>query len=381
MKLKNLKDNTQFINTKSIIICPSIGWGSLERRVLKDSLYQRDLGVTPTIYCFEKSVLSSFAVENNIRVIYSQNKKINKLLDLKYLFELRKIFKEENYNFVHCFNTRYVWMVALALKSYKSIPLFLTVNKRVNFSFRGIFYKWLLRRVDRVFTFSQTMIEIVPTFLDVPKRKVKFSGLGIGENSILKESKKAIVVIINSEQVNRLEELIINILPTLSKYDLKLMVYYDRSVEFKSRVNKIKDIIISLGVGEIVGLRKFVSEDNCFKKNRIFINLSTKEAITDYELSALIRNNLVLSARSLSRTNINRIFFGALQTYKLKDSRSFLRGLEYLIASGPSIISKLETQKEEVLFYHGEANYFDLLITNFIKINKIRFRYNRSKKA
>lgn len=379
MRLKNLKDNKDFLGTRSLLICPSIGWGSLERRVLKDAIYQRNLGVIPTIYCFEKSVLSSFAVENKIKVIYSQNKKISRLLDVKYLLELRRILSAEKFNFVHCFNTRYVWMVALALKSYKAVPLFLTVNKRVNFSFRGIFYKWLLRRVDRVFTFSQTMIEIVPTFLDVPKRKVKFSGLGVAENPVFKESKKALVVIISSDQVNKLEELITNILGTLKKHDLKLMVYYDRSVEFKSRVNKIKDIIISLGVGEIVGLRKFVSEDLSFQKNRIFINLSTKEAITDYEMSSLIRNNLVLSARSLARTNMSRIFYGALQTYKLNDSRGFIRGLEYLITSGPSIISKLETQKDEALFYHGEANYFELLITNFLKINRVRFRYNRSK--
>jgi hypothetical protein len=225
------------------------------------------------------------------------------------------------------------------------------------------------------------MIDIVPTFLDVPKRKVKFSGLGINEKPILKESIKMFVVIVSSDQINKLEDLISQTLETLNKHELKLMIYYDRSVEFKSKVNKIKDIIISLGVGEIVGLRKFVSEDNSFQKNRIFISLSIREAITDYEMSALIRNTLVLSARSLARSNVSRIFYSALQTYKLGDNRGFLNAMDHLIDKGPSIISRLETQKDEALFYHGEANYFELLITNFIKISKVRFRYNRSKKA
>jgi hypothetical protein len=225
------------------------------------------------------------------------------------------------------------------------------------------------------------MIDIVPTFLDVPKRKVKFSGLGLNEKPVLKESIKMFVVIVSSNQVNKLEGLIDLILESLNKHELKLMIYYDRSVEFKSKVNKIKDIIISLGAGEVVGLRKFVSEDHSFQKNRIFINLSTREAITDYEMSALIRNTLVLSSRSLARSNVSRIFYGALQTYKVEDNRGFLSAMDNLIASGESIISKLETQKGEALFYHGEANYFELLITNFIKISKVRFRHNRSRKA
>lgn len=380
MKLKKSKSFKDFIGTNSLLICPSLEWGSLERRVLKDALFQKKLGVRPTIYCFKKSVLSSFAIENDIKVLFTQNKKINELVDIQYFLELRKILKENNYGLVHCFSTRYIWMAALVLKSFRSIPLFLTINKRINFSFRGLIYKWLLRRVDRIFAFSQTMIDIVPTFLDVPKRKVKFSGFGLDENPNLKESAKLLVIVVSSDQVQKLEAFIVKLLHVLKKHELKLMVYYDRSVEFKSKVNKIKDIIISLGVGEIVGLRKFTSEDIAFQKNRILIGLSNKEAVTDYEVSALLRDTLVLSARSLARSNVSRLFYGALQTYKFTDDRNFLKNLEYLILNGPSLISKLETQKKEVIFYHGQSNYFELLTTNFLKINKVRLRFSRSKK-
>lgn len=381
MRLKNLKSNKEFIGTKSLIICPSLCWGSMERRVLKDAIYQKELGVISIIYCFEKSVLSSFAIENEIKVLYCQNKKINRLFDLKYFLELRRILKETNFNFVHCFNTRYVWMSALALRSHKQIPFFLTVNKRVNYPFKGLVFKWLLSRVDRVFAFSQTMIDIVPSFLDVPKAKVKFSGLGISEKPMIKESSRVLVAIVSAEQVEQLEAFITQVLELLRKRDLKLMLYYDRSVEFKFKVNKIKDIIISLQAGEVVGLRRYESEDSCFQKNRVFINLSTQETVTDHEVSALIRNTLVLSARSLARSNMSRIFYGALTTYKLDDNRSFMKSLEYLLDNGSQIINKLDGQRSEALFYHGETNYFELLVKNFIKVSKLRFRYNRSRKA
>lgn len=380
-RLRSLKKNKEFIGTESLLICPSLKWGSIERRVLKDAIYQKNLGVIPTIYCFEKSVLSSFAVENEIKVIHSQNKKINKLFDFKYLFELRRILKSSRYNFVHCFNTRYVWMIALALRSHKRIPFFLTVDKRVNYPFKGLLYKWLLARVDRVFTFSHTMIDIVPSFLDIPRSKVKFSGLGVSEKPMIKESPRILVAIVSEGQVESLESFIVQILNLLRTKDLKLMLYYDRSVEFKDKVHKIKDIIISLQAGEVVGLRKYDAEDSCFQKNRIFINLSTKESITDHEVSALIRNTLVLSARSLSRSNMSRIFFGALQTYKLGDNRGFMDALEFLITNGNEIIEKLDAQRGEALFYHGEVNYFELLTKHFLKMSKLRFRFNRSKKA
>ena len=378
-----MKTQLEFKDSKILIVCPSTSWNSIERRAIKDAIFLKKKGSIPYILCIKGSEVDSYAKEHRLKTIYYQGKNLTKVIDFKYYLELKKILESRSFNFVHCFNARYIWMLCFAMRAHKHIPLFLSLNKRVSFSFKNFFYKWLLSRVDRVFTFSQTMIDIVPTFLDIPKRKVKFSGFGLmasKQNSIL-DNETTIVSIITTDNILKLENLINQIFKTIKKNKLKMILYYDRSVEIADQVHRIKDIIISLQVGEYIGLRKLETEDDTFGPNRIFISTFNNEAITDYEVSALMRSTLVLTTRSLARSNLGRIFYGALQSYKINDNLGLRRSLNYLIKNKTRLRQSLDEQSQEANFYHGEENYFELLGMNFLKINKLRFRYQKNLKT
>lgn len=374
------KSRLDFKNSKSLIVCPSLEWNSIQRRALKDAVFLHRKKSDVFLYCFKNSILDYKAKEYGIKTLYYQGKSLTRPLDLTYLRELNQIFKKDNFNFVHCFSLKYIWMLSLALYSKKSIPLFLTVNKVNGKIYKGFFFKWLLKRVDRVFTFSQTLIDIIPITLDLPKRKVKFSGFGIESTKEINTPNNylEIVLVVSNKDIYILENFIAHISKMVNPAKQKIIIYYDDSVVLSDSITKIKNIIISLQVGEFVGLRKY--DNSTFSKNKLFINISEHESISDLEVHALMRNTLVLAPRSLARNNLCRIFFNAMTTYQYGNFHDLKKSLGFLLNNYNDLSIKLFSQQNEAEFYHGAMNYFELLIKNYIKINKLRFRYSKTSK-
>ena len=60
-----------------LLVCPSKKWSTIERRVLFDSTYLRNMGCTPVILCVKNSQIDLAAESEDIQRIYIKQQKIN----------------------------------------------------------------------------------------------------------------------------------------------------------------------------------------------------------------------------------------------------------------------------------------------------------------
>src|SRR5690606_27950598 len=162
-----------------LLICPSKKWGTLERRCLQDSLFLRDVGGNPIIYCRKNSHLDREAELQDIPRLYYSGAEEKKFFDWNYFNDVKGCFENNSFDIVHCYSLRYVWSICLLMMQKPLIPLILTFNRFVHQSEFGFIRKWLLKRIDLVITFSKSVSDIVEEKLPVPKRKIKIFGAGI----------------------------------------------------------------------------------------------------------------------------------------------------------------------------------------------------------
>ncbi len=94
-------------------------------------------------------------------------------------FDLRKLLVNNSIDLVHCYDLSSLASITYSLNTNIKISLVLTIGKRMHDSYQGIFFRRMIKRVDRIFLTTSLLEFSVANQLGVQRHKI--CDLGIGE--------------------------------------------------------------------------------------------------------------------------------------------------------------------------------------------------------
>jgi hypothetical protein len=350
-----------------LIVCPSVKWSTIERRAIFDSTYLRNIGGNPIILCFKGSQIDTEAEKEDIPRIHIGKGKLKKRIGFKFIFELNKILSDERYDIVHCYSLQSAWISSFLLKSNQKISLFFTINQFVDSVQHGILAKWLLRRIDTIFTLSQEIREYVCENFHMPKSKVKSLGSGIdivkSDSSDSSKAAKTIGCVINNLTELRRISSIVKIFRVLKSRrvdefsDLSLSIFLGPRIYQKDKAKKIlKDLDYEFYEGDIFlySLENKISE---LKAVDIFLGVAFDEPLNDFEISSLINSVPVLFPRTAARQSLLFRYEKVGESYLIDDIREAHTKLTEMILNYSKYQKSLETNLANISDYHGLDHY------------------------
>lgn len=366
-----MKEKVLFSDLKTLYICPSENWGTLERKALSDCLIQRDFGGNPHLFCLKDSKLDKEAIKWDIQTINYTGKKVNRVLDFRYLIDLYKLFKSYSFDVVHCYNLHFLWEVCFLLKTKQSIPLLFTFNDYLDKPQNTYLQNWLFKRVDQLLVFSHTLKDTAQETLPVSNRRIKISGNGV---EVVKKSEDKVERVKNLncmvtspadlEQVKTLIFAMKSLIPSFEDRDIKLNL----NVYSMTHIEKFPEYekTIALGhdnhIADNIHFHKIASDTDVFKNADVFIGTAFNEPFNDYEMTAMISKIPVLLPRTASRQYILNHYQWTGESYYYADSREAKSKLLKILLNDQVYLNELESQHQAFLDNHGIDAYVSRLI-------------------
>lgn len=372
-----------------LFICPSKKWGTLERRCLQDSIFIRDTGGNPMIYCLRDSHLDHEASLQDIPRIYYSGSEVKKSIDFHYFRDLKNCFKNDTYDIVHCYSLRFVWSICFLMMRNRVTPLILTFNRFLNDMKQSPFRRWLLKRVDLLVIFSETVSHIVEENLPIPKRKIRIFGAGI-ELSYLKnvrqENERVIGSFIprNEDSFLNIFSLIYSILPlkeaSLSLgIELKFVLFCEKLSQENENLPFLMKKIEELGLGDKIELKYIDYTKNDSLELDLLVGLDSAEPFNDLEIRALLAGIPIVVPRTASRQNLVFKHKWVGETYKKGDSREMKDKILKILSNEQVYLSEIEDKKEHLLSIHGVDHYNEELGTHYERLYLGRKRLESKK--
>ena len=368
-----------------LLICISQKWSTIERRVLFDSTFLRNSGCTPVILCEEGSQLDIAAEKEDISRVYI-NTKVHFLVNFKVLKELRNLILEKRFDLIHCYSLRSARLAAFILKSHHKIPLILTNNQITKNYKYNFFNRWLLRRIDYVFTLSEELKDFSSELLPLPERKIQSlgGGLEVFKHDTKREEVRNISCVINNlNELNRLKK-IIKIFRVLkgSREDflkLQLCIFLGPRIYQKEKAKKIlTEFDYEFYEGDIQ-LFSLDARESELKNTDIFIGTAFDEPLNDYESVALMNEIPVLFPRTAARQDLLFKFSWIGESYFEEDIREAKTKLIKIITNYPIYKNALQESSEKILEYHGLEAYAQKLQMYYEKAFEKRYRLSSKK--
>ena len=367
-----------YINDLSVLyVSPGRKYGTLEKRAIEDALFFRDIGGKPKIFCLANSITYQKALENDLEIIVYK-KIILRNFDLNYYLFLKNLFTKEEVDLVHCYGLRYLWVLAFSLRKYQKIGLFVTLNKIYSGSFRKPLYRFLCRRVDTVFCFSERMKEMLTEWLPIHKRKLIKIGAGIDFYNLvpkksLTEGKKKIGSIIpfDFDKEEQFSTLINSILPMLGheiggETGVEFYLYSEVAWAQMPCKQMIVDLLHGRGIDYKVFLKEKTSFNDVMGNLDLYIGIST-EPLDVNLVNAMVRRVPVVVPRNGVSEDLwiknNRPF----ETYHWEDSRELKYKCLKILDNYDKYLLRLDQHNNGLIKHHSLAEY----------INSLSFYYNK----
>lgn len=362
-----------------LFVCLSEKWSTIERKAIFDASYLRDVGGSPTLFCVRGSMLDKKAEEESIERVYITKSKITKSLNIKFFKEFRKLVHSKRFDVVHCYNLKTIWLASILLKSNKTTVLFCSLNQNIKHSYKNPFIKWLLRRVDKVFTLSEELAEYIKESFSIHHRKVSVVGCGIPELAKKeRETNKIGVIFHNYSELKNFRQAI-GVFRQLKEYakeeynslELYLLVgprIYNRP-RFKKELTAVEHEFYQ---GDI-----FLSKLSEEKINdlSILLCLEGREPITDYEVAAMTRGIPVLWPRTLSRQGLLYRYGKIGDSYAISDMREARSKLYYMVKYYENYVKVLNKRHESLVEDHGLEKYVERLSLHYERSLSLRRRH------
>lgn len=380
-----MRDKVRANDLSVLFICPSDEWGTLERRVINDCHYLRDIGGSPVLYCTKGSPIDREAQKLSLPRQFYKGKKVNRIFDLTYFIDIKKVIKENKFDIVHCFSLDYVWTLCFLLMTQPQLPLFLTFNRFLEKNYNGFVEKWLFKRVDLIMTFSSNIRSVVLNNLPVIPRKVHVVGAGVELYNVKKdekdESQKVIGCFVTSKtQFENLNAFLYLIKPMRglgpkSSQQLKFLIYSDRSMEEYFDVEKINELIDQLGVRKHVFFVETQRPDEAIRKMDIYVSLSFDEPFCDLEIVSTLLGVPIVAPRTPSRRQLIGKLPGIGHTFYFQDSRELRSQIEKILTNESKYKSSLGENFERLNLTHGLDNYVEKVYGHYVRLYSQRLRF------
>lgn len=374
-----------------LFVSTSNNWSTLERRVLFDATYLRDIGGNPVIFCLKDSVLDQEAEKESISRLYISKRKRGRLIDIGYTLELKKLISENRFDIIHCYGLFTCLITAFLLKSDIKTPLFLTFNQHLGNILGNSFSRWLVKRVDHIFTLNSDR-EAISDITSISMPKIRFIGCGIEHHANKDEVKVSMnnkvsslgCVASNLTELKRLYG-IVKIFRILKNHgngkfdDLSLNIFLGPNL---LQHEKTKRLITELEHEFYKGDIFLLDLDKKFDKMKtidVLIGISFEEPFNDYEIMSLLQAKPILFPRTAPRQNILFKYQNIGESYKDGDVREGMLKLSKILTSIIKYRSAISDQLEELVQEHGISNYTETLQSSYEKSYTKRRRFLKSR--
>ncbi len=387
-----MRKKTQLSDLKVLFVCPSDGWGTLERRVVQDSIYLRDSGAEPIVFCLPNSAIEKESKKQDIKTISYIKRNVSNKIDSKYYLFLRKVIKNQNFDIVHCYGLEYVWPLCSILKKYKLISLLLTVNEQYSNSYNTLLYRLLFSRIDRVITFDEFALDTAKMVLPIKRNRFEILGLGLefkSEEEIRAREKLTWRIGCYLPQTLKSTKPLTSIFYTIraileykEDFDKKIeLVLFTDSYWNQSDFNKeLRGHIMDMGLENNIRLENKIRPLKDLGEIDILLCLETGEPFFDYEINALIYKKPLISPRTSSRSSLLQYGKEMGETYKLGDSRELKNKLSRILSRYDDYVANIDSTVQQLRDIHSLESYADHLFELYIKLQGQRERLYQSKR-
>jgi glycosyltransferase involved in cell wall biosynthesis len=168
----------EFKKVKPLWFIPTDRWGGTEQVAIADIISLKNLGIQVTLLCKENTPLHAAAMRiGEIEVLTI--KQAPKVIDFKFIKELKNILSQTNVNLVYINNLERLPNVALALKSFKNIALVVGVFSTIERNLKNWFFAAFYPRVDKFIVLSEVVRLSLLKNTPISRNKIKVINLGL----------------------------------------------------------------------------------------------------------------------------------------------------------------------------------------------------------
>jgi len=357
-----------FRNQQNILyVCPTESSGTRERMILRDCLLLKEIGHNVFLYCLKDSFLDINSKKHGVDCLYHEGSIHTNLLKWYKLRKLKSYIRKLDINIVHCYDLNFLWPLSYFLRNKHLTPLFFTLNHDISKFYKQFWYKTLISRLDLTFLPVREMAESIHGHLELPLRKVYFSGFGLKHVEFHKVKKKLnesvwnLACWVNDHEKDGTDLSVcfealwsLNMKKKESK-PYHLHIYSNRKWEENILFEKLKQIICDYKLENYV---HFHEASSIMDINAdIWISHNTKIPLEDYSLISILKGIPTLMPRNATTQELNRIYGNASTTYKIGDSRELRKCIESLGSGYDSYVEACNRAKDELWVEHGEDGY------------------------
>jgi len=397
-----------------LFICPSHEWGTRERGVLRDCKISLKNGFATHLYCYRDSFLDIKAKEFDVTTFYHHGKTNYNFLKWYKLFNLQREIKLRDISLIHCYIIDFLWPLSYFLRRNFHTPLIFSQYIEFNRTYRKLWHKLLIRRLDRMVLSSNEIEENVSLCLGIPKRKIVFCGLGINTHfepfaeecmphflALKKQKKIGVWVSPHLKNCETLKPLINatlaqNILAE-DKENIRVFLFCEKNwnqnfifPELQALIKELRvedSIVFAHMLPDMEDFSIFIEEGLTFSKSGplekiqrymdVWLSIEDIDIFEDYSITALLNKVPILVPRNGVNSEMHRQYGMIGETYKSGDAREMREKWEYIFENSKSYSKFLGEIRESLLKEYGEETYEENLLEQYQKVWKKRQRFSR----
>lgn len=372
-----------------LFVCPSLFWSTQERLVLTDALVAKERGHRVSIYGLRGSFLQDYAERLGLEFIV--HKGVYKKTSWKFgrLSALKKYItpSEESVDIIHGYGFDVLIELAFHVRRHPHIPLLGTLTFDLRRSFKSLWLKALIGRVDQYILTSRDMMESTSNLLGVAPIKLQVCGIGLPsptQTSARQFTKEfftpdgahllGVHIGVDEENLDKVLTLL-HALRALNgsekQGDFYLVLFCEKPWKEHILFNGLRGAAHDLGCAdytifseqeETPVLDLFAPVRGVQEQVDIWLGLPSAEPLEDLWISALLMKRPVVIPRTVSSMELLRHYPGCGETYKIDDARELRGKIEKITASRDHYDRSLERQAELLADVYDPDSYKDAIL-------------------
>lgn len=387
-----MREKIRLSDLNILYISLSTEWGTAERRCLSDAVYFRNTGGAAFILCRQNSFLDREAEREDIPRLYFATSLEQFRQSLNFYFQIEQILKKHQFDIIHTYSVETVTPLGAALRSNTHIPLFLTFNENIPLKKRPFIEKFLMRRLDSVFTFSEHIQDLAHEAFPISNRKIRSLGLGLEAMvmeklpSSLEQVKLGMFIdrgLANLKIMQGFAECIPGILQLFHDKmpHLKLVFTFISDLHWYDHplYNPMKRMFLERGLENHISFETKTLRPQSFRDIHLYIGLPHHELLTDIDVIALLGQTPVLLPRTSTRqllTSQGKIG----ETYYPGDGRELKEKTLRIFTNYEYYMDQLLALAPKLMDFHNVERYSEALDNQYERLYAQRLRYSQVKR-
>ena len=375
-------------NFRILFVCTTLEWGARERLALRFFLEAHSNGHEPQLIVSKDSNLAHkcHSMGFGERLIEIPPSETDFFSLLARIPRYRRILQTDRSHLVFTFSLRDALVWSWVLRSYSAKALCLFINHEIVNSYRKIWLRRLVSRIDHIFLSSEEIIENIWAHLKVPSRKcstmLPFSG---NYTSVIKSTeleRKSFTIGLylspamrDQAEIQKVFIMLKNLKEELKdKYLLSVKLFTDQDLPKTYLSDNMNRLIELLGGLEHLATQKFNHLKIDFSQVDIWFSPFIQEELEDFALLALVNGLPIATPRTAVHMNLLKRFQGVGVSFKASDAREMRTKLKELVFNYKAYKQDLSRTSAEI---HEEFIQKNGLMSNWGFLQRIVNRRNR----